>query len=86
MKTIRLYTKNFCPYCDAAKRLFQRLNLSYEEKNLENDPAERQRLSALAGGYRTMPMIWIGEEFVGGYSDVEALHERGELFPKLEKN
>ncbi len=83
MKQIRLYTKNFCPYCDSAKRLLLKLNVTFEEKNLEQDPAERQRLSALAGGYRTMPMIWIGDEFIGGFSELDALHRQGQLLPKI---
>lgn len=84
MQPVKLYTKNHCPYCESAKRLFQKLSVTYEEKNLENDPLERQRLSAAAGGYRTMPMIWIGEEFIGGFSEVDALHRRGELLPKIQ--
>ena len=83
MKQVRFYTKNNCPYCDSAKRLLQKLNISFEEKNLERDPVERQRLSELAGGYRTMPMIWIGDDFVGGFSELDALHRNGELLTKI---
>jgi glutaredoxin 3 len=84
MATIRLYTKNHCPYCDSAKRLFKRLGLEYVEENLESNPTKRQELSQRAGGYRTMPMIWVGEEFIGGFSDVQALHDRGELLAKVQ--
>ena len=85
MQIVKLFTKNSCPYCDAAKRLLKKLAISFEEKNLENEPVERQRLSVLAGGYRTMPMIWIGETFVGGYSELEALNQQGELLPKIQQ-
>ncbi|MCX6126197.1 MAG: glutaredoxin [Proteobacteria bacterium] len=85
MQIVKLFTKDACPYCDAAKRLLKKLAISFEEKNLENDAAERQRLSVLAGGYRTMPMIWIGETFVGGYSELDALNQRGELLPKIQR-
>lgn len=84
MKTVKLYTKNMCPYCDSAKRLFQKLAIPYEEINLENDPDERARVSEKAGGWRTMPMIWIGEQFLGGFEDVQKLHQRGELLPKVQ--
>lgn len=83
MQNIRLYTKDYCPYCDAAKRLFKNLKLTYEEINLENNPEERARLSAAAGGWRTMPMIWVGDEFLGGFQDIQALHERGQFLPKV---
>lgn len=86
MQKVRLYTKNMCPYCDAAKRLFQKLEIAYVEENLESKPDERARLSTAAGGWRTMPMIWVGEEFIGGFNDVEALHKRGELLPKVQRS
>lgn len=85
MQKVKLYTKNMCPYCDAAKRLFKSQNISYEETNLEREPEERERLSAKAGGWRTMPMIWIGEQFIGGFDDVQALHQRGELLSKIQQ-
>lgn len=84
MQPVKLYTKNMCPYCDAAKRLFKKLEISYDEVNLEKDPEERMRLSEKAGGWRTMPMIWIGEQFIGGFDDLQALHQRGELLSKLQ--
>lgn len=83
MEKVKLYTKNMCPYCESAKRLFKKLEIPYEEKNLENDPEERMRLSQLAGGWRTMPMIWIGEDFIGGFDDVNRLHQKGELLPRV---
>ncbi len=85
MQKVRLYTKNMCPYCESAKRLFKTLGVAYEEENLENKPEERMRLSEAAGGWRTMPMIWVGDEFIGGFNDVEALHKRGEFLPKIER-
>jgi glutaredoxin 3 len=80
---VKVYTKNHCSYCDALKRLLAKIKVEYQEENLEKRPDERQRLSALAGGYRTMPMVWIGDEFIGGYTDVEALYLSGDLFNKI---
>ena len=85
MQKVKVYSKNHCSYCDAVKRLFKKLNIEFEEQNLEKNPEERERLSALAGGYRTMPMVWIGDEFIGGYTDVEALHLSGQLFAKINR-
>ena len=84
MKKVRLYTKNSCPFCDAAKRLFKSLNISFDEINLEHDMEERMRLSEANGGWRTMPMIFIGDEFIGGYDDTKALHTKGLLLAKIQ--
>jgi glutaredoxin 3 len=83
MRTIRLYTTPWCPYCHAAKSLLDDLGLSYEETDVERDPELRARLSAENGGYRTVPMIFLGEDFIGGYTDLKALHDRGELTSRV---
>jgi len=84
MKTIRVYTTTVCPYCVAAKRFLKELNLAFEEINLENNPELRQKLSQENGGWRTVPMIFVGDDFVGGFTDLKALHDGGKLLPKLQ--
>lgn len=81
MNSIKLYTTSSCPYCEAAKRLFKSLGLAYEEINLESKHAERQRLSDENGGWRTVPMIFVGDKFIGGFDDVKALHSKGMFLP-----
>ena len=83
MQKIRVYTTSMCPYCVSAKRLLQSLNLTFEEINLENDLALRQKLSAENNGYRTVPMIFIGAEFIGGYTELTALHQKNALLAKV---
>lgn len=65
-----------------AKQLFTSLKVPFEEKNLAADPAEAEALSEKYN-WNTVPMIFIGDEFVGGYDDVSAMHHRGELEAKL---
>lgn len=65
-----------------AKQLFTSLKVPFEEKNLAADPAEAEVLSEKYN-WRTVPMIFIGDEFVGGYDDIADLHQRGELTAKL---
>lgn len=81
---VRIYTKRWCAFCVAAKRLFDSLGVGYEEIPVDRDPELRQRVAAEAGGWPTVPMIFVGGTFIGGYSDARALHARGELLPMLE--
>lgn len=83
MKRVVIYTKTVCPYCVAAKNLFTRLGAPYEEINLDGDPALREEL-VRKHRWRTVPMIFVGEEFLGGFDDVNELHRSGGLVPKLE--
>jgi glutaredoxin 3 len=84
MNIVKIYTTSVCPYCDSAKRLFKSLSVDFEEISLEGRHDERQRLSEANGGWRTVPMIFIGETFVGGFTDVKTLHDRGELLPMVQ--
>lgn len=79
MREVKIYTTNVCPYCVQAKRLLTQLKVPYEEINLEEKPALRQKLSEENNGYRTVPMIFIDGKFLGGYSELAALHKQGKL-------
>ena len=83
MNKVRIYTTVICPYCDAAKRLLKVLGVAYEEISLEGRPDERQALSEANGGWRTVPMIFIGEKFIGGFDDMKKLHDKGALLPLI---
>ena len=78
---VSLYTRRWCGYCFAARRLLKRLGLDYTEIRLDRQPERRAEISELAGGWRTVPMIFVGDRFIGGYSEIAALHHRGELIP-----
>jgi len=85
MKKVTIYTTNYCPYCVRAKQLLTSLNIAYTEVDVTEDSAARDAASAKAGGYMTVPMIFIGEEFIGGYDDLAKLHATGGLLSKVEE-
>lgn len=78
-KTITVYTTDYCPFCVNAKTLLQRLELPFTEVNLENNHELRMRLSKENNGWRTVPMIFIGDYFVGGFTELKSLHDRDGL-------
>ena len=77
--TVRIYTKKWCGFCFAAKRLFTRLGIEFEEIRVDRDHDVRRRAAIRAGNWPTVPMIFIGDDFVGGYAEAAALHRTGEL-------
>lgn len=79
MREIIVYTTPVCTYCHAAKRFLSQKGLSFREVDLADKPELRQKLSAEQNGYRTVPMIFIGSHFVGGYTDLVALDKSGQL-------
>lgn len=81
---VRLYTRRWCGYCFAARRLLTKLEVEFEEIPLDHKPDLRQSLSNANNHWPTLPMIFIGEHFVGGYTDLARLHRRRGLRSLLE--
>ena len=70
MKNISVYTINHCGYCDAAKSLLKSRNLAFKEFNLSDDEEARRDL-VIKTGHRTMPQIFIDDQFIGGYRELK---------------
>ena len=78
MARIQMYTTRWCGYCERAKTLLRGKGLEFEEINLDDDPAFRQKLFDLTGGW-TVPQILIDGEPIGGYAELYALERAGRL-------
>jgi glutaredoxin 3 len=75
---IQIYTTRWCGYCVRAKALLDERQLAYEEIPLDDDPAFRQRIRDLTGGW-TVPQILIDGTPVGGYTELRRLDLDGRL-------
>lgn len=78
MAEVRIYTTRTCPYCFAAKDLLERKGVRYEEIDVTADQETRAWLRE-ATGSRTVPQIFIDGRPYGGFTDVAALDQKGEL-------
>ena len=83
MKNITMYTGPMCNFCDAAKRLFSRNNLKYEEIDISSKDGLRDEMIKKANGKRTIPQIFFGNHHVGGYVELRELEKKGELINLL---
>ncbi|MDC0853756.1 glutaredoxin 3 [Candidatus Pelagibacter sp.] len=79
MKNITMYTGPMCNFCDAAKRLFARNNLSYKEIDISTKDGLREEMIKKANGKRTIPQIFFDDHHVGGYVELRELEKTGEL-------
>jgi glutaredoxin 3 len=73
-----MYTTEWCGYCVRAKSLLDSRRLPYEEIHLDDDPAFRQTLLDLTGGW-TVPQILIDGRPIGGYTELWRLDRDGAL-------
>ena len=84
MAHIQIFTTEYCPYCVRAKRLLTQKGVAYEEVDVGNDDALREKMVIDSGGRRTVPQIFIDGKPIGGYEELAALDQAGELDPMLE--
>ncbi|WP_262298857.1 glutaredoxin 3 [Microvirga sesbaniae] len=84
MPSITIYTKSWCPYCSAAKKLLGDKGVAFTEIDIEKKPEARAEMIQRANGRSTVPQIFIGERHVGGCDDLYALDDRGQLEPLLQ--
>ena len=79
MKIITMYTGPMCNFCEAAKRLFSRNNLKYQEIDISLKDGLRDEMIKKANGKRTIPQIFFDDLHVGGYQELRELEKKGEL-------
>lgn len=79
MARVTIYTTSVCPYCVAAKRLLGKLAIDYDEIDVGDDRERRSEMVERAQGHRTVPQVFIDDEHVGGYTELQALADAGGL-------
>ena len=75
---IVMYTTNWCPYCERARRMLRSKGAAFEEIDVES-AAEKRAEMISRSGRRTVPQIFIGEQHVGGSDDLADLDAAGKL-------
>lgn len=79
MASVTIYTRQFCGFCVAAKRLLDQKGVSYDEIDASADPGRRQEMIERSNGGRTFPQIFVGDTHVGGCDDLYHLERSGKL-------
>jgi glutaredoxin 3 len=79
MATIIMYSTEVCPYCIRAEQLLKRKGVTEIEKIRIDLQPELRIAMVEKTGRRTVPQIFIDGFHVGGYDDLAALDQAGEL-------
>lgn len=82
---VAVFSKSYCPYCTAAKRLLSESGAKFYAIELDqiDDGSEIQSTLRDLTGQNTVPNIFIGKKHIGGNSDLQA--KKGDL-PTLLKD
>ena len=79
MQKIVIYTGPMCNFCSAAKHLLNKKKVNYTEFDIGIDSSKMQEMQERTKGARTIPQIFIGDTYVGGYNELKALEVAGKL-------
>lgn len=66
---VLVYSKEKCSYCEQAKSLLTKKNISYRELDVTR-PDVLDQLKDLVPGVKTVPQIFIDGTHIGGYTDL----------------
>ncbi len=73
-----IYGNASCPFCGAARMLLTKKGVDYEDVSVSDDPSALAEMHERSGR-QTVPQIFIGETHVGGFDELYALDQSGEL-------
>ena len=68
MKAV-IWSKYNCAYCDQAKALLNQNDIPYEERKIGDGWAKEDLLAAVPNA-RSVPQIFLNEEYVGGFLEL----------------
>ncbi len=75
-KKIIIYTTQYCPYCHAAKEFLKSKKLAFEEIDVTDNDAMREKLFQMSGQV-TVPQIFADGKSIGGYEDLVRFYKSG---------
>lgn len=79
MAEITIYTTEWCGWCNRAKSLLRSKGIEeWTEINVDELPGGRAELTRRTGG-STVPQIFVGDQYVGGFDALAAMNRTGEL-------
>ncbi len=84
MIPVTIYTTDYCPYCTRAKNLLKQKGIAFKEVNVTHDSKLRDELEEKTG-CMTVPLIFIGDDFIGGSDELHALEASGVLDKRLKQ-
>ena len=71
---VTIYSKDYCPYCKAAKQIFARKGIAFTEYDVLREPEKLDEMLQRSQR-QTVPQIFFGDQHIGGYTDYLAALE-----------
>jgi glutaredoxin 3 len=78
MPAVVVHGTRTCGYCHSAQRLLRARGIDFQYVDVTGDRIARLALYQRTGR-TSVPQIWIGERWIGGFRELEDLDDTGEL-------
>lgn len=78
MAVVTLYSTSICPWCVQAENLLKRVGIAVEKIRVDQSNAQLESMIARSGR-RTVPQIFVGDVHIGGFNDLVAYEQSGQL-------
>ncbi len=76
---VEIYTWQTCPYCIRAKLLLWWKGVNFTEYKIDGDNEARKAMAERANGRKTVPQIFINNQYIGGCDDLYNLDAENKL-------
>lgn len=71
-----VWSKNNCTYCEQAKHLLKAKGVDFEVRKVDGVSWTVEDLKEAVPNARTVPQIFINEEYVGGFNELKQYFEK----------
>ncbi len=78
MVTAYMVSKPNCPYCVKAEALLNKLGIPFT-KDVIGETITKEQLLEKAPNAKTVPQIWLNDELIGGYTELEKRVSKNDL-------
>jgi glutaredoxin 3 len=80
MTKISVVGNDYCPFCRKVADYFKKNNLPFDYIDSETaEGAEKRKVLSAKYNWKTIPMVFIDEEFVGGCDDFFSKLGKGQI-------
>ena len=87
---VTIWSKSYCPHCKATKELFKSNpdvnDIAIHDLDVIENGSLLQHYLKKVTESRTVPVVFVNNQYVGGNSDVQQLHQEGKLTKLLQKD
>lgn len=80
---VEIYTLQTCPFCLRAKKLLKKKGVKFTEYKIDGDDNARTQMIERTKGRRTVPQVFINNQYIGGCDDLYRLDSQSKLNPLL---